>query len=188
MEEWQVYVLRYKATGNYYVGNTPKVKGRMETHWRKTSAKNSSLPAWSEANKSTEGFEYYLFESADQSIMDQSTASDCENNLQKEIWNFIKSEQLANIAVVNDHWLNDSDVDRARLKDYKAPVDGGNKNSSEKIDKFLMGSINKPLALGANNAKFRILLKEKGEIDQYNPNVDNSEREWHPVILWPKKK
>ena len=57
--EWNVYVLRYNCTGNYYVGTTKEFQKRMFQHWRRSSC--SSLPCSSYRNRSCYGFRCYWF-------------------------------------------------------------------------------------------------------------------------------
>ena len=78
-KEWNLYVLRYNYSGNYYVGTTIDFERRMQEHWRRTSTK-SNLPIWSEKNKSTKGFKYYWFKMEKEGI-EQGEAEHCERYL-----------------------------------------------------------------------------------------------------------
>lgn len=76
---WNLYVLRYNYSGNYYVGTTIDFERRMKEHWRQTSSK-SELPIWSEKNKSTKGFKFYWFKINREGVK-QGEAEHCENRL-----------------------------------------------------------------------------------------------------------
>lgn len=59
--EWDIYVLKYKRTGNYYVGTAPNWKSRIKVHHTKTAPKKlNSNP--SKFNKANEGFYYFVYE------------------------------------------------------------------------------------------------------------------------------
>lgn len=94
-KKWNLYVLRYDYSGNYYVGTTSRdFKERMLDHLRRTSC-NNNLPQWSMKNESTKGFHYYWFKVAEGDIsqsdadwfklaeggISQSDAEKCEDNL-----------------------------------------------------------------------------------------------------------
>lgn len=76
---WNLYVLRYNYSGNYYVGTTSDFENRMLIHWRRTSI-NNNLPMWSKGNKSINGFKYYWFKISKEGV-DQGEAERCENKL-----------------------------------------------------------------------------------------------------------
>lgn len=78
-KKWNLYVLRYNYSGNYYVGTTPDLENRMLTHWRRTST-NNNLPMWSKENKSINGFKYYWFKINKEGV-EQGEAEHCENYL-----------------------------------------------------------------------------------------------------------
>lgn len=77
--EWNLYVLRYNYSGNYYVGTTINFESRMLDHWRKTSIEGE-LPIWSSKNKSTKGFEFYWLYIGEDGV-GQDEAEHCENRL-----------------------------------------------------------------------------------------------------------
>ncbi|MHC5216661.1 hypothetical protein ACYSNR_08330 [Enterococcus sp. LJL128] len=57
---WNLYVLKYKRTGNYYVGTAPDWRDRIYVHQTKTSSRAlGSQP--SELNKSNAGFYYFVY-------------------------------------------------------------------------------------------------------------------------------
>lgn len=78
-KKWNLYVLKYNYSGNYYVGTTPDFENRMLIHWRRTSV-NNNLPIWSRDNKSTDGFKYYWFKINKEGV-EQGEAEHCENYL-----------------------------------------------------------------------------------------------------------
>lgn len=87
-EKWNLYVLRYNYSGNYYVGTTINFERRMGEHWKQTSAK-SELPIWSEKNKSTKGFKFYWFKVEGEGVK-QGEAEHCENYLAEKLVKEIK--------------------------------------------------------------------------------------------------
>lgn len=82
-EKWNLYVLRYNYTSNYYVGIAKDLKGRMEEHWKQSSSK-SELSIWSEKNQSTKGFKFYWFEIEKEDV-GHSEAQHCENELAEQL-------------------------------------------------------------------------------------------------------
>lgn len=87
-KKWNLYVLRYNYSGNYYVGTTIDFERRMKEHWKRTST-NSNLPIWSEKNKSTKGFKYYWFKIEKEGV-EQGEAEHCENYLAEQLLEEIK--------------------------------------------------------------------------------------------------
>lgn len=59
-ENWNLYVLRYDYSANYYVGTNQDLKRRMGEHWKRTSPKRLSS-IWSSKNIPTKGFRFYWF-------------------------------------------------------------------------------------------------------------------------------
>ena len=78
-KQWNLYVLRYNYSGNYYVGTTPDFENRMLIHLRRTST-NNNLPMWSKENKSINGFKYYWFKINKEGV-EQGEAEHCEDYL-----------------------------------------------------------------------------------------------------------
>lgn len=87
-KDWNLYVLRYNYSGNYYVGTTIDFERRMNEHWKQTSTK-SELPIWSEKNKSTKGFKFYWFKIEKEGV-EQGEAEHCENYLAEQLVEEIK--------------------------------------------------------------------------------------------------
>lgn len=87
-KKWNLYVLRYNYSSNYYVGTTPNFENRMLVHWRRTSTKNN-LPIWSKENKSINGFKYYWFK-VNKDGVEQSKAEYCENYLAEQLVEEVK--------------------------------------------------------------------------------------------------
>ena len=87
-KKWNLYVLRYNYSGNYYVGTTIDFERRMKEHWRRTST-NSNLPIWSKKNKSTKGFKYYWFKIGKEGV-EQGEAEHFENVLAERLVDKIK--------------------------------------------------------------------------------------------------
>lgn len=130
-KEWNLYVLRYNYSGNYYVGTTIDFERRMKEHWRQTSTK-SELPIWSEKNKSTKGFKFYWFKIEKEGV-EQGEAEHCENyladllveeikGLNKEVHvgngKFVDTEDTRVIEIeVNDIENNINDIDK-EITDY----------------------------------------------------------------------
>lgn len=89
-EKINLYVLRYKYSGNYYVGTAENIESRMLVHWRRESASVKRLPNWSFKNKSKQGFIFYWF-NIEGGGVSQSYADLCENHLAKLIARRIKN-------------------------------------------------------------------------------------------------
>ncbi|MDE7425399.1 MAG: GIY-YIG nuclease family protein [Lachnospiraceae bacterium] len=79
-EKWNLYVLRYNYSGNYYVGTTLDFEERMLDHWRRDSESIKRLPNWSFKNKSKKGFKFYWFKIEKESV-ERGEAERCENRL-----------------------------------------------------------------------------------------------------------
>lgn len=123
---WNLYVLRYNYSGNYYVGTTPDFKNRMLIHWRRTSI-NNNLPMWSKGNKSINGFKYYWFKISKEGVA-QGEAEHCENHLAALLVEEIKK---LNKEV---HVGNGKFVDTEEIKWTEIEIKGIENNFNE-IDK-----------------------------------------------------
>lgn len=135
-KKWNLYVLRYNYSGNYYVGTTIDFERRMNEHWKQTSSK-SELPIWSEKNKSTKGFKFYWFKIEKKGV-EQGEAEHCENylaeqlvkeikrlNMEVHVGNgkFVDTEDTYVIEIeVNDSKNNPNDIDGA-ITDYLKKLD-----------------------------------------------------------------
>lgn len=82
-KNWNLYVLRYNYSGNYYVGTTPNFIKRMEIHRRRRSTKHN-LPECSADNYSTKGFRFYWFLIEKRGVK-QGVAEKCEYCLANEL-------------------------------------------------------------------------------------------------------
>lgn len=106
-----LYVLRYKTSGNYYVGTAEDLQNRMTDHWRKTSKKK--VPGWSRENGSKEGFMFYWFHIEENGVS-RSHVDLCENHLAKLITRKIKyinqKKYIREVHVVNNKFFNGSDI------------------------------------------------------------------------------
>lgn len=87
-KNWNLYVLRYDYSANYYVGTNQDLKRRMGEHWKRTST-NQNLPKWSEKNHSTKGFRFYWFK-VNESGVSKKSADHCENCLAHKLVDQIK--------------------------------------------------------------------------------------------------
>lgn len=85
LQKNNLYVLRYKRFGHYYVGTAEQFDERMFVHWRRTS----KLPEWSILNESKQGFIFYWFYIEGDGVS-RSKADLCENHLAKLIDRKIK--------------------------------------------------------------------------------------------------
>lgn len=94
---WHLYVLRYKYSGNYYVGITPNLTKRMNIHFRRTSENPMRLPQWSRVNRSIQGFKCYWFELLNSHGNTHSSASLVENEVGAIIERKLNSFQNQNI-------------------------------------------------------------------------------------------
>lgn len=94
---WHLYVLRYKYSGNYYVGITPNLTKRMNIHFRRTSENPKRLPQWSRVNRSIQGFKCYWFELLNSHGNTHSSASLVENEVGAIIERKLNSFQNQNI-------------------------------------------------------------------------------------------
>lgn len=87
-DSWYLYILKYKKTGNYYVGATDKLKSRMNKHRRRTSEK-SIRAQQSVLNKSVEGFYFFWYE-IEGIEPTQSNSNIIENILEKYVENWVE--------------------------------------------------------------------------------------------------
>lgn len=98
--KWYLYVLRYKYSGNYYVGITPNLEKRMGIHFRRTSENPKRLPQWSQVNKSIKGFKCFWFELLDTHGNTDSSASLIENKV-----GFAIEKRVNEIQNDNQHYF-----------------------------------------------------------------------------------
>lgn len=170
-KNWNLYVLRYNYSGNYYVGIAKDLKGRMEEHWKQTSSK-SELSIWSEKNKSSMGFEFYWFKIEKEDV-EHSEAQHCENQMAEELVREIKKLKEANHEMFSEggHVGNGEYVDRKYCVtkiDVGVPID-------KKIKEFLknLGFLN------TKKGRFSIKCCRIGHVGEYHRNQCN--KKWGQV-------
>lgn len=173
--EWNLYVLRYHYSGNYYVGTTIDFEDRMLDHWRKTSTKGE-LPQWSLKNKSTKGFEFYWF-NINQCGVSQGKAEHCENQLAKllvEKIEDINGKKFTKEVHVGNGKFVDGKEDNY---DIEIKVDDPPIDIDEEIKNYLKEL--KSLEPKNENEKFSIKCIKIGNVGEY----DHSQREkkWYEV-------
>lgn len=170
-EKWNLYVLRYNYSGNYYVGIAQDLEGRMEEHWKQTSAK-SDLSIWSEKNKSTKGFKFYWFEIEKEDVK-HSEAQHCENQLAEELVQEIKRLKENNHEMFSEggHVGNGEYVDRNYLVNkinVGVPID-------ERIKQFLKDF----KCLNTKKGIFSIKCCRIGYVEEYN--TSQCHKKWKEV-------
>lgn len=146
-KKWNLYVLRYNYSSNYYVGTTPDFENRMLIHWKRTSTKNN-LPTWSKENKSINGFKYYWFKVNEDGV-EQGEAEHCEDCLAKLLVEKIK-ELNKEVHVGNGKF-----VDTEEFKVIAIEVNGIENNLND-VDKEIMDYLKK--------LKFIKPQEDKGEL------------------------
>lgn len=181
LKPWYIYVLKYKSTGNYYVGVTPNLWKRMLIHWRRISYKNN-LPKWSFLNRSRLGFKFFWFK-CDSHILSQSEADRLENEISFLILSFIeplnkKSNQF------------DAHVGNSNLKDGKVH-DIHNVLQCRILDQKLNDMIDLKIKelTSVNNYKLRCTMigsfKPFNSKKSHNPYI-NSSISYCPLLLRDK--
>ena len=167
-EKWNLYVLRYNYSGNYYVGTTIDFNDRMLDHWRKESEKKN-LPNWSPKNKSKKGFKFYWFYIEKEGV-EQGEAEYCENRLAnllvKEIEKINHESPIREIHVGSGLGID--------CKGYNQKVDP-TPSLDEAIEKYLI----KLKELEWKDEKFQIECCAIGYVGEY----DNSQckKSWEEV-------
>lgn len=173
-EKWNLYVLRYNYSGNYYVGTTPDFENRMLIHWRRTST-NNNLPMWSKENKSINGFKYYWFKINNEGVK-QGEAEHCENYLADLL---VKEIKKLNKEV---HVGNGKFVDTEESKWIEIEIKGIENNFNEideKITSFLKQlEVLKHETIGKET---KIKCFEIGSVGEYYKNQCNVK--WSDVVL-----
>ncbi|MDE5909994.1 MAG: GIY-YIG nuclease family protein [Lachnospiraceae bacterium] len=174
-ENWNLYVLRYNYSGNYYVGTTIDFERRMKEHWRQTSSK-SELPIWSEENKSTKGFKFYWFKIENEGIK-QGEAEHCENCLAKllvdEIKKLNKEIHVGNGKFVDTEEKEDTYITEIQVDNLK--------NNLNDIDKEITDYLLKLEFLNPPKIKqnFSIECCKIGYVGEYDNTQCN--KEWSDV-------
>lgn len=167
-EKNNLYVLRYKYSGNYYVGTAEDFKERMIEHWKEIS----DSPEWSKWNKSKQGFIFYWF-FIEKDGVSRSDADLCENHLAKLIArkikyinerDFIREVHVGNNKFIDGKteynrkkYINNEDNDQMELND---------------IDKEIYNYLKKLKSLKSFKMKKRLSIKcfEVGCVGKYQQN------------------
>lgn len=161
-KKFNLYVLRYNYTSNYYVGITTDHEKRMLNHWRQTSIK-SELPKWSEKNKSTRGFKFYWFNINNDGVL-QSCADHCENFLAKllvqEIKKINKEVHVGNGKFVDAEDTNGIEIEINNIK-----------NDLNDMDKEITDYLKNLKLLETEKGEFSIECCRIGYVGEY----DNSQ-------------
>lgn len=167
-KNWNLYVLRYNYSGNYYVGTTPDFESRMLDHWRKTSDK-TGLPQWSPQNQSTKGFKFYWFKIENEGV-EQGKAEQCENRLSKLL---VEEIQIINNETFDReiHVGSGLGID---CKGYAAEFEPS-PSLDEKIEKYLIEKRN----LDTISGEFHIECHAIGYIGEYDNSQCN--KSWEEV-------
>lgn len=175
-ENFNLYVLRYNYSGNYYVGITSNFEKRMFVHWRRTSIKRK-LPIWSKRNKSTRGFRFYWF-NINKTGVSQSDADHCENCiadlLVKKIKNinnkmFIKNVHVGNGNVIDREYNNDTKIE---INDVK--------NEFNDIDEIIANCLINPEKLGFKEDGIQIECCSVGFLGEYHSSMHD--KSWGEVV------
>ena len=165
--KWNLYVLRYHSSGNYYVGITESFENRMLIHWRRTS----NLPQWSSLNESTKGFKYYWF-SIDDDGVSQSHADHCENCLAELLVKKIK-EINKEVHVGNGKFVDTEDTRGIEIEVNNI------KNYLKDIDVEITGYLKNLKSLETKSGEFSIECCRIGYVEEYNHSQCN--KSWDEV-------
>ena len=173
-KKWNLYVLRYNYSGNYYVGTTPDLNNRMLIHWKRTST-NNNLPMWSKENKSINGFRYYWFKINKEGV-EQGEAEHCENCLADLLVEEIKK---LNKEI---HVGNGKRIDAEDTYVIKIEVNGIEKDL-DIIDKEITDYLKCPKLINPQkvNKKLSIECCEIGCVGEYDHSQCN--KSWSDVAL-----
>lgn len=169
-----LYVLRYKYSGHYYVGTAEDFEKRMLVHWRRTSTKRK-LPIWSKMNKSTKGFRFYWFK-INKNGVSQSEADHWENQLAKKLVD--KIEDINNKKFIKKvHVGNGNCIDRKFRYDIKTVISDINHEFNE-IDEMIADFLINPEKLGFEKDEIKIECCNIGYLGEYHSSQhDKSLRE-----------
>lgn len=171
-KKFNLYVLRYNYSGNYYVGITIDFEERMLNHWRQTSIK-SELPKWSEKNKSTKGFKFYWFD-IDKGGVSQSHADHCENYLAEQLVNEIEKLNKE-VHVGNGKFVDAEDTCGVEIEVNDI------KNNLIDIDKEVTDCLKNLKSLNTKVGEFSIECCRIGCVGEYDHSQCN--KSWSDVAL-----
>lgn len=172
-EKWNLYVLRYDYSGNYYVGTTIDFGRRMEEHWKQTSSK-SELSKWSEKNKSTKGFKFYWFKIEKEGI-EQGEAEHCENQLAEQLVREIKKLKEIN----HEEFIEGGHVGNGPYVDREYCVN--EINVGVLIDERIKEYLKNLEFLDTEKGRFTMKCCRIGHVGEYHHNQCN--RKWREVEL-----
>lgn len=171
MKKNNLYVLRYKRFGHYYVGTAEDFGERMLVHWRRIS----KLPQWSSLNESKQGFIYYWFNIEGDGVS-RSEADLCENHLAKLIARKIKCINEKNF-IKEVHVGNNNFIDGKPESDKGKYINNNDNNNTNKmelndIDKEIFIYLTKLRSLKPIKLKKRLSIKccRIGYIGEYHSN------------------
>lgn len=173
-KKWNLYVLRYNYSGNYYVGTTPDFENRMLIHWRRTSV-NNNLPIWSRDNKSTDGFKYYWFKINKEGV-EQGEAEHCEKYLANQLVEEIKKLDKE-VHVGNGKRIDTEDTYVIEIEINS--VEKNLNNMDKEITDYLKSL--KFIPLLKVNETFSIECCEIGCVGKYDNS--QSHKSWNDVAL-----
>ena len=160
-KKWNLYVLRYNYSGNYYVGTTIDFERRMKEHWRRDLEKK--LPQWSIKNKSNKGFKFYWFYIEKKGV-EQGKAEHCEWELARLIVDKINHEKLAEEIHVGNWKLVDGEKYNSEFELEPSP------SLDEKIEEYLIKELEE---LETEDGKFQIECCAIGYIGKYDNSKCN---------------
>lgn len=176
-KRWNLYILRYNSSGNYYVGITENLERRMLVHWRRES-RRKGLPKWSSLNESKEGFKFYWFD-IDKEIVSQSCADRCENQLAQRLLEEIRDVDNENL-IEEIHVGNGKFVD-GKENNYDVNITSDNsikRDIDNKIEVFLKRSI--PLILKKGNEEVLIRNIEISNIGECD--ISKCNKKWEDIF------
>lgn len=171
-----LYVLRYKYSGHYYVGTAEDFGKRMLVHWRRTSTKRK-LPIWSKMNKSTKGFRFYWF-NVNKNGVSQSEADHWENQLAKKIVEKIYDINKKNF-IKEVHVGNGNRIDRKYRYDIKTVI-SDIKNEFNEIDEIIADFLINTEKLGFRKDEVQIECCNIGYFEEYNSS--QHDKSWREVV------
>lgn len=170
-----VYVLRYKHSGHYYVGTAKDFDKRMLVHWRRESESIKRLPDWSFRNKSKKGFIFFWFKIAESGVS-QSYADLCENQLAILIAEKIKcineNNFIKEVHVGNNKFIDGKDGNICNNFD-------DDKNELNYIDKEILNYFKNPEPLKTKKGEFQIKCCGFGSVGEYDCSQCN--KKWNEV-------
>lgn len=171
-KNWNLYVLRYNYSGNYYVGTTTDHASRMEEHWKQTSSK-SDIPIWSEKNKSNKGFKFYWL-IIEKDGVEQGEAEHCEYALAKHLVQTINELKESNYEKFSEEHVGNAsfvDINYCVQKiDVGVAID-------EKIKEYLKNL----KSLDTGSECFSVKCCRIGYVGEYDSSQSN--KKWEDVEL-----